>query len=1012
MLSQVTAIVVVRNGERELATTLAALAAQQRRPDALIVVDCASRDASVRIAQEVGPTQLIRSERRLSFGDAIELAVRSMPPAGGDDVLWLLSHDAAAEPGALAALVGELEVSPSVGVAGPKLLRSDNPDYLIEYGESITRWGATVPLVHDELDQGQHDHLSDVLAVAPAGMLVRRELWTQLGGFDPALPIIDNALDFCVRARLAGHRVSVTPKARVIFGGGGVAGASQSEKWRQRRIRARQARTAQLHRRLAYAPAVLVAVHWLSLLPIALLRSAWLLVMKAPSEIAGEFRAAFAVMCGLGAIARSRSLRRRSQTQRWAAIEPLRIDSAEMRRRRGLEREARLARVNGQRHEIRFFASGGGWVLAGAVLVSVVLFVHILSASAIVGGGLGVLSGSPAELWQNAAYGWRDVNTGFVGAADPFMLVLAVLGTVTFWAPSFSLVLLWLLAIPAAAMSAWFTTARLTPRGGIRALAATLWALAPMLLAALAGGRPGAVIAHILLPLLLLAMLRAARSWSAAAVAALLFAAVAASAPSLIPALLLAWLVLLIVAGRGTLRVLSIPLLTVVLFAPLAIEQFRRGTPIGILADPGLPVSGIRSTTAQLLVGFPTATGWDSWLAALAVPNFSPVVLSSILVIPLLVMGLLGLFLPGFRIGVLSLLLAGAGLFSALAAQQIQIATAGAEQVFLWSGAALSVYWLGLVGAAAAGLRALGRWGPPLTAITSVASVLLVLPLLGSMVFGGVNVSAAPVRTLPAFVAAQAADEPRVTTLQLTPQPSGGVRAIMQHGYGATLDEQSTLAQTSRTISSSQQELARLAGNLVSTSGADTTQQLSELGVQFVLLSPAADPTSAAQAMADRSKIALNEKTTLSLIGETAYGTLWKVATQTSPLAIPRDVRGGLGVVVLVVQLLALAWTILLAIPAGVGRETRPQRLRRRASRTPATASAAAVVAAGRPPLEAAAPGEQVTAREAVQAGEALQAGEAGQASEAVQADAAAESSRTEGPNPAVTPIEGEPSDE
>ena len=57
--------------------------------------------------------------------------------------------------------------------------------------------------------------MSDVLAVAAGGMLVRASLWNTLEGFDPSLPAIDDALDFCVRARLAGHRVQLVPAARV-----------------------------------------------------------------------------------------------------------------------------------------------------------------------------------------------------------------------------------------------------------------------------------------------------------------------------------------------------------------------------------------------------------------------------------------------------------------------------------------------------------------------------------------------------------------------------------------------------------------------------------------------------------------------------------------------------------------------------------------------------------------------------------------------------------------------------
>ena len=66
-----------------------------------------------------------------------------------------------------------------------------------------------------EFDQGQHDKVRDVLAVSSAGMLVRRDIWRDLKGFDPRLPIFRDDIDFGWRARRAGHRVAVAPDAVV-----------------------------------------------------------------------------------------------------------------------------------------------------------------------------------------------------------------------------------------------------------------------------------------------------------------------------------------------------------------------------------------------------------------------------------------------------------------------------------------------------------------------------------------------------------------------------------------------------------------------------------------------------------------------------------------------------------------------------------------------------------------------------------------------------------------------------
>src|SRR6478609_9009073 len=246
MYPRVTAIVVAHSGGPRLQRTLDALAAQTRKPDAVIAVDCATTDDAARLLSESGPTQLLSIPERLAFGAAVATAVRVLPPTtSSDELIWLLAHDTAPEPEALAALLGALEVSPSVAVVGPKLVDADDGAFIREFGEAMTPFGASVPLVENELDQAQHDGLSDVLAVSSAGMLVRQQLWEALDGFDPALPTADDGLDFCTRARLAGYRVTLVAQARVAIGGDGVAGPNLSPKWRVRRRLVKERRAAQ-----------------------------------------------------------------------------------------------------------------------------------------------------------------------------------------------------------------------------------------------------------------------------------------------------------------------------------------------------------------------------------------------------------------------------------------------------------------------------------------------------------------------------------------------------------------------------------------------------------------------------------------------------------------------------------------------------------------------------------------------------------------------------------------------
>ncbi|WP_374007720.1 glycosyltransferase [Leifsonia sp. LS-T14] len=925
MYPRVTAIVVAQRGGPHLQRTLDALAEQTRRPDAVIAVDAASTDDAARLLSESQPTQLIALPEKLPFGAAVAAAVRVLPPtSGSEQLLWLLAQDTAPEPQALEALLAALEVSPSVAVVGPKLVDWDDPAFIREFGEAMTPFGASVPLVENELDQAQHDGLSDVLAVSSAGMLVRQSLWERLDGFDPALPTADDGLDFCTRARLAGFRVTLVAQARVALAGDGLAGPNLSPKWAVRRRLSSERRRAQLHRRMVYAPGWAVPLHWLTLVPLGILRGLVRLLRKEPGSIGGELGAAFRVAFSGVAVGRARRRLASAREVGWAAVAPLRIPFPEVRRARALKREAALVQQQGERQDIDFFGTGGGWAVLAALLIGVALFFPLIGSGALSGGGLLPLDSSVGQLWANLGYGWRDVNLGFTGAADPFSAVLAVLGSITFWQPSLSLVVLWVLALPLAALGAWLAAARLTNRGLLRAVGALAYALAPTLLVALQGGRPAAVLAHILLPWLFFAGLAARRSWAASATTALLAAATVACAPILIPALAIAWIAAIAFAGRRAARIVFIPLPAVVLFAPLAWQQLSRGAWVSLFADPGVPLDARQTPAWQLALGFPDGTlgGWHALAAAL--PTNSATIFVPILLAPLGVLAILALFLRGTVRAIVALLVALAGFVTAVAALHLQLAVTGGTVVPIWPGSAVSLYWLGLVGAAVLALSALGRAAVYPAWVAVVALAVAVVPLGIASLNGTAQVAESDGRTLPAVVTAKAATQPRTGTLRIVPQPGGGISADIVRGSGETLDGQSTLSDTRRALTPGQRALAVLAGNLSSRSGYDAAPQLKRLGIDFVLLTPPAEAlgstdTTVEDATRSRAEVAMDANPLLAPVGATGTGRLWafdRGTTVVPPAAqIPVGAGGLWRVIVLVVQGLVIGATLLLAIP-------------------------------------------------------------------------------------------------
>jgi GT2 family glycosyltransferase len=920
MQARVTAILVARNGAAYLDRTLAALVRQVRRPDSLIVVDAGSSDETAAALTEARATQFVTARGRGAFGDGVSQAIRVAPASeSDDDWLWLLAHDNAPEPRALAELLGAIEIAPSVAVAGPKLMRWDKPDTIASYGTTITRFGASVDLVVDELDQAQHDRQSDLLAVSAGGMLVRRSVWTALGGFDPALPHVDAALDFCVRVRLAGHRIVGVPGARVASDGG-------PELFGRRSVtasaRARLERSASLHRRLAWAPAAAVPLHWLSLVPLAVGRSIAQLLAKNPGAVGGEFSAALGAAFDTR-VGPARKNIRSTRTLGWSAIAPFRMPWLEVRELRANRRESRVIAETGgpQKQRASFISNGGAWTTLVLLAIGVIAFGPYLATTALTGGSLAPLSASVAELWSNVGYGWRDVSAGFVGAADPFAWVLAVLGTLTFWNPSLSIVILFIVALPLAGLGAWWAATRLAERAWAPAVAAVLWALAPPFLSALTTGHLGSVIAHVLLPWLVVALLGSARSWSAAAASALLMAAIGASAPSLLPVLVLGWLAWLVSHPTRAHRMIAIPIPLVALFAPLAVQLSIAGNLLALFADPGVAVAGIEVSGWHLALAAPGGDlgGWAGVAMALGLPALAAPVVVSVLLAPLAVLSVLALYLPGSRRALAAMILALVGFATAVAATHVAVTFEGATAIPVWPGSGLSVFWLGLVGAAVVALEAFGRGvvAPALAAILAVT--VLAGPLLLARYEGTAAVVASSGRMLPALATANAATSPNLGTLELTAQPDGGLAAALHRGTGTTLDDSSVLARSTTDLREAQDRVAVLAGNLASRSGFDSAAELDALGIGFIV-SP---PVDSDDAQATRSRIAesLDANPLFTAIGPTEFGFLWQYESDAQPEAVRTD--GGLpGLGVLLVQGILLGATFLLAVPTPGRRRT------------------------------------------------------------------------------------------
>ncbi|MFN3254954.1 MAG: glycosyltransferase [Ilumatobacter sp.] len=134
----------------------------------------------------------------------------------GQNGFFLFCHDdIAPEPDAVRLLVEELYRS-NAGVVGPKFVEWDEPGVLQAVGLGLDRFGELHQVIEPgEIDQEQHDGVRDVFVLSSACLLVRADLFREIGGFDPAIDFWGDDVEFCWRVHHSGARVVVAPVARV-----------------------------------------------------------------------------------------------------------------------------------------------------------------------------------------------------------------------------------------------------------------------------------------------------------------------------------------------------------------------------------------------------------------------------------------------------------------------------------------------------------------------------------------------------------------------------------------------------------------------------------------------------------------------------------------------------------------------------------------------------------------------------------------------------------------------------
>jgi len=864
----VLAVLVAHDGADWLPEALAALAASTKVPARVLCVDTGSTDGSAELLR-AAYGEVLELPRTTGYGAAVAAALATLGPEEHVPAwLWLLHDDVAVDPNALQKLLEHAADSPSASVLGPKVRDWHDPRYLVEVGFTTDAAGhRETGLEHREHDQGQHDAVRDVLAVGTAAALVRREVWDQVGGLDPALTVFRDDLDLGWKVNAAGHRVVVVPDARVRHVRAATTGHRLTD--------AAPGRAASTDRRhalyvlLAHAGALRLATLVPRLLVATVLRSLGLLLTRQPAAAADEWRALLAVLGHPVRLHRARRARAATRTLSQRRLRPLFASRAvRIRARLGALGDwlaggrpaaspfgGPLSEPTGDGTDAYDeYSSSGPGVLRTLLLRPGVLLFLGLTAVALVaersvlalhGGALhgGALLAPPtgaSDLWLSYAASWHDVSVGTRAAASPATAALAVLSTVLLGKPWLAVDALLLGCVPLAGLSAYFAASRLVRHLYLRLWAAVTWALLPVATGAVAAGRLDAAVVQVALPVLALATASvllvdpAERGWWRVWALGLGLAVTCAFAPLLWPLAALVLLVgALVLLRRGRVRramaALAVAVVPAVVLFPWSAAA---------LGDPRLFVAGQQPAD-------PAVPAWH----LLVLDPGGPGVPAAVVMVGVLLAGLAGLLRRSFqRLALVAWGVALLGFAGAGALARVQLSGRA-----LWPGVPLQLAALCLVVAALVAGHAARRqlaghsfgWRQVAAVLTAGLAAAAPVIAAGTWVVRGADgpLDRGPTEVLPAFARAEVEGTPGLRALALVPRGDGRLGYDLLRGAGPT-----TAVVGLRPTPDQRRALDGIVADLASPRGSDAAEALATRAVRYVVLrsGPGADEVAAA----------------------------------------------------------------------------------------------------------------------------------------------------------------------
>lgn len=210
----VSIIIVNYKGERFIKKCIDSIYKENERGFEVIVVDDNSKDRSIEIVRRLQTKHqnLFLKENKINRGAAASRNIGVHHSKG--KYLLFLDYDTEIKKSWYSSLIDFFKVYPKAGAGQAKLLKMGTKYY--DYaGDLLTQFGFLFERSRGKIDKGQFDQFDTIFSMKGAAMMVRKDVFTEIGGFDEDYYYLWEEPDLTWRVWLAGYNVYFVPTLTV-----------------------------------------------------------------------------------------------------------------------------------------------------------------------------------------------------------------------------------------------------------------------------------------------------------------------------------------------------------------------------------------------------------------------------------------------------------------------------------------------------------------------------------------------------------------------------------------------------------------------------------------------------------------------------------------------------------------------------------------------------------------------------------------------------------------------------